>query len=219
MIFLSPVSSTTWLANSIWSLKTIVGGSGYVPGTYGNVPLTGGSGTGALAQQVVVDPTGTVTQVTTLEAPSNPSIIPVGTGYAVNDVLSASNSNLGGSGSGFSVEVASVQNTAYLTWSSGNISSLAGNSYGLVVTGVGVSGYNGVFTGTITGTSIAYPVVATLANSSGGNVTINIVPLLEGECFNVSDCNSSTWADVDIGGGSTHAKIRYNGSSLTVVGI
>jgi hypothetical protein len=88
---------------------TLGGGSGYVAGTYGDqaspsvvppgISLTGGSGTGAKA--IVVVGGGAVTNV-----------IPVaqGTGYLVGDVLSASNTNLGGSGSGFTYTLTSVGN-------------------------------------------------------------------------------------------------------------
>lgn len=66
-------------------------GTSYVNGTYTNVPLTGGSGSGAQATIVV---SGTaVTSVT---------ITTAGTGYLGEDNnLSASNTNLGGSGAGF----------------------------------------------------------------------------------------------------------------------
>jgi len=65
-------------------------GSGYVNGTYTNVPLTGGTGTSA--QATIVVSSGVVSSVT---------ITTFGSGYKVADVLSASNSNLGGAGSGF----------------------------------------------------------------------------------------------------------------------
>ena len=74
------------LAGSIVS-----GGTGYVSATYTAVPLTGGTGSGAQATVIVTG--GVVTSVTL----TNP-----GGGYSLNDTLSASNSNLGGSGSGFS---------------------------------------------------------------------------------------------------------------------
>jgi len=93
-ISIIPSAKTT---NIISALGTITGGSGYANGTYTNVPLTGGSGTGAVAATVVVS-VGTVTSVT---------IATNGTGvnYAYGDTLSASNTNLGGTGSGFSVPV------------------------------------------------------------------------------------------------------------------
>ena len=84
--------------NVIVALGAVTGGSGYsVPGTYTNVPLTGGSGTGAVATSIVVSG-GVVTSVTIATEGT-------GTNYAYGDVLSAATGNLGGSGSGFSVPV------------------------------------------------------------------------------------------------------------------
>jgi len=74
------------------------GGANYVNGTYTNVPLTGGSGTGELATIVVAN--NVVTSVT----PSLPS----GSGYVIGDVLSCAASSVGGSGSGFNIIVATV---------------------------------------------------------------------------------------------------------------
>lgn len=65
--------------------------------TYTAVPLTGGTGTGAIATISTVS--GAVTTVT---------ITTAGTGYTVGDTLSASNTNLGGVGSGFSVPVSTT---------------------------------------------------------------------------------------------------------------
>ncbi len=81
----------------IVSLGTIVGGSGYTNGTYTDVPLTGGTGTGAEATIVVAD--GAVTKVT---------ITKDGKGYAVADELTATAAKVGGSGSGFKVPVKTV---------------------------------------------------------------------------------------------------------------
>src|ERR1700732_2417857 len=72
-------------------LGSITGGSGYINGTYGGVPLTGGNGSNATANITVSG--GSVTQVAIL----NPGVT-----YVVGNVLSASAANLGGSGSGFS---------------------------------------------------------------------------------------------------------------------
>lgn len=84
-------------AGSIEALGAITGGALYVAGTYDNVPLTGGTGTGATARITVV--AGEVNSVV-LES--------FGAGYAVSDSLSASNTNIGGAGSGFAVSVAAV---------------------------------------------------------------------------------------------------------------
>ena len=82
---------------NIVSLGTIVGGSLYTDGTYTDVPLTGGTGTGAKATIEVED--GAVTKVT---------ITNDGKGYAVGDELSAAAAKVGGTGSGFKVPVTAV---------------------------------------------------------------------------------------------------------------
>jgi len=83
--------------SSVKTLGTITGGAGYVIGTYTNVTLTGGSGSGAKATVTVA--LGAVTAVTVTSR---------GAGYQVGDVLSASNTELGGTGAGFSVPVATL---------------------------------------------------------------------------------------------------------------
>ena len=75
------------------------GGSTYVNGTYYNVPLTGGAGSGAKANITVSG--GAVTGVAIENSVRN-------AGYLVGDTLSASNTNLGGTGSGFVFTVASI---------------------------------------------------------------------------------------------------------------
>ena len=37
--------------------------------------------------------------------------------------------------------------------------------------------------------------------------------------FDISDCNTATWGAVATGGGTTSAKIRWNGTNWTVLGI
>lgn len=93
-------SGATVLAIQTSTLKTlgaITGGSGYVNGSYTNVPLTGGSGFSATANITVSG--GAVTAVTLQNR---------GGGYQIGDSLSASNTNLGGTGSGFSVPVTAI---------------------------------------------------------------------------------------------------------------
>jgi hypothetical protein len=81
----------------ILTLNTLVGGSSYTNGTYTGVSLTGGVGTGAKATIVVSG--GAVTTVTLTAA---------GNGYAVGNTLSATASSIGGTGSGFSIKVATI---------------------------------------------------------------------------------------------------------------
>jgi hypothetical protein len=40
----------------------------------------------------------------------------------------------------------------------------------------------------------------------------------EGDCYNVSDANTATWGANPLGGGSNHAKVRWNGTKWTVMG-
>ena len=86
-----------YAGGQIVTLGAITAGSGYVNGTYNGVPLTGGAGSGATATVVVSG--GAVTAVYFESA---------GVNYAAANSLSASNANLGGSGSGFAVAVSTV---------------------------------------------------------------------------------------------------------------
>jgi len=81
-------------------------GSGYVPGLYQNIPLTGGSGQSAYAD-FLVGSSGTVTSFTLQNG---------GNFYAVNDVLGVSASSLGGSGSGFAINVNTINNSNGTSW-------------------------------------------------------------------------------------------------------
>ena len=84
---------------TILSFGSAVSGSGYTDGTYTDVPLTGGSGSGALAN-IVVASGGVATGSTLVDG---------GSGYKDTDQLSADDASLGGgSGSGFTIEVDSV---------------------------------------------------------------------------------------------------------------
>lgn len=84
-------------SDGVRTLNTLVGGSGYVNGTYTNVSLTGGSGAGAKATIVVGG--GAVTSVT---------VTTVGAGYQNGNTLSAPNTSLGGTGAGFSINVSAL---------------------------------------------------------------------------------------------------------------
>lgn len=82
----------------ILTLNTLVGGTLYTAGTYNGVSLTGGTGTGATAN-IVVGGGGAVTSVT---------LVSGGSGYDVNETLSAAAASIGGTGSGFSIKVATT---------------------------------------------------------------------------------------------------------------
>jgi hypothetical protein len=84
-------------SSNIKTLGAITPGSGYVNGSYTNVTLTGGTGSGAKATIGVAGG-----QVTTL------TITARGAGYLVGDVLSATAASLGGTGAGFSIPVTAI---------------------------------------------------------------------------------------------------------------
>jgi hypothetical protein len=84
-------------SSAIQTLGSITGGSGYVNGTYTNVPLTGGSGGNATAT-IVVSGTAVTSVTITLR----------GADYIIGNTLSASNTNLGGTGAGFSIPVTAI---------------------------------------------------------------------------------------------------------------
>ena len=86
-----------YTANGILTLKNRVDGTLYTNGTYTNVPLTGGTGNGAQATIVVSG--GGVTSVT---------LTKTGSGYTVDNELSASSVDIGGTGSGFKIYVDTV---------------------------------------------------------------------------------------------------------------
>jgi hypothetical protein len=82
------------------SLGPIVPGSGYHNATFTNVPLTGGTGTGATANITV---SGTAVTAVTM--------VNKGSAYSIGDVLSTLADNLGGTGSGFSVTVLAIDSS------------------------------------------------------------------------------------------------------------
>lgn len=83
--------------NGVATLGAPTGGTGYTNGSYTDVPLSGGAGNGATANITVEG--GAVTVVT---------IVSRGQGYAATDALTAAAADLGGTGSGFTVAVATV---------------------------------------------------------------------------------------------------------------
>jgi hypothetical protein len=91
------VINTAATTGAIAVLGAITAGTLYTNGTYTNVPLTGGTGSGAQATIVVSG--GGVTAVTLTKQ---------GTGYTANDSLSAAAANIGGTGSGFAIPVSSI---------------------------------------------------------------------------------------------------------------
>ena len=95
------------------------------------------------------------------------------------------------------------------------------------VVGASPSGYNGAFSGAAATGVLTMTYTQADPGSptgSGGTVVINpsvntLANTLEGDCYNVSDSDASAWgANPTSGGGTIHAKVRWNGRNWTVVG-
>jgi hypothetical protein len=102
LTYLKAPTQTVWgytLSGAIATTTNVTGGTGYVNGTYTNVPLTGGSGNSALAT-IVVSGGGVATT----------TITSGGFSYKVSDTLSASNIYLGGTGANYQIVVSSITN-------------------------------------------------------------------------------------------------------------
>jgi len=100
-----------------------------------------------------------------------------------------------------------------------------GITFNIYVQGMTPSGYNGAFTGAVAATSntLTYTVSNPGGSGSGGAILVNpdnfgVLNAKEGDCYNVSDASMAAWGAKPIGGGSTHAKVRWNGSSWTIMG-
>lgn len=100
--FYYPVSI---VQGQIATFYTPVGGSLYTNGNYQNVQLTGGNGSGAIATITVAG------NVVTSVVPNDG-----GSFYIAGDVLSANTSDLGGTGSGFTITVATANNPNGTSW-------------------------------------------------------------------------------------------------------
>lgn len=88
------------MSGSILTFSGLTGGTSYADGTYTNVPLKGGFG--ILATATIIVSGNAVTSVT---------IANTGANFLVGDVLSTPNTFLGGTGSGFSITVATISNS------------------------------------------------------------------------------------------------------------
>ena len=85
---------------------TLTGGTLYTPGLYQNTSFTGGSGSGATCD-ILVNSSGNVSTVTLQNG---------GNFYQAGDVLSVATSSIGGTGSGFSIKVATIGNANGQSW-------------------------------------------------------------------------------------------------------
>lgn len=96
----------TIVQGQITLIAVTAAGTLYVPGTYENVSLTGGSGSGATAT-ITVNSSGVV---------SSASLTDGGQFYVVGNTLSATASSLGGAGSGLVITVTGISNATGTSW-------------------------------------------------------------------------------------------------------
>jgi hypothetical protein len=101
-----PTSIVQGVINTLTN-TSLVGGTSYTNGVYPNVALTGGTGNGAIASIVVSG--NAVTSVTIKNG---------GSFYVAGNILSAAASSLGasGTGSGFTIPVATINNANGTSW-------------------------------------------------------------------------------------------------------
>lgn len=110
----------------LYYTTSLAGGTGYVDGVYKEVALTGGAGSGAIAEITVAG--GAVTNV---------FISNYGTGYVNGNVLTTSNANLGGSGSGFGITISNVSTVTHGSATAQTISSYFNPFYTYLSAGLG----------------------------------------------------------------------------------
>ena len=96
----------TIVQGQITLIAITAAGTLYVPGTYENVSLTGGSGSGATAT-ITVNSSGVVSSV---------SLTDGGQFYVVGNTLSATAASLGGAGSGLVITVTGISNATGTSW-------------------------------------------------------------------------------------------------------
>lgn len=204
------------VTNGVGTIGTVTGGSNYTNGTYTNIPLTGGSGTGA-----------TATIVVTSNAVSSVTITSRGNNYAVANTLSASASFIGsgiqtlgtvtGGGAYTSNGILTLKNrtagTGYTSGTYTDVSLTGGTGSGAKATIV-VSG-GGVSSVTMTSTGSGYTVDDELSASSG-----DIGGTGSGFKIFVATIGAATFTNVSLTGGSgtgAKATIVVSGGKVTTV--
>ena len=169
------------------------GGTGYENATYTNVPLTGGSGSGALATVVVSG--NTVSSVTITNS---------GRGYVDGESLTLPNTNIGGSGSGATLAAISIGGSGYIPGTYINVPLSSGSGVGAKATVVvGTNGKVTSVTTTDVGNGAYVPGdVLTLANANIGNSGSGVVigALSSGTpALAVAAGGTTTYTNVELG--------------------
>jgi len=195
------------IGSKILTRGAITGGAGYTNGTYVGVALTGGTGSGAIATIVVAG--NAVTGVTITNG---------GNYYNVGDVLSAPAASIGGTGSGFSVLVATVNGSFIPSdlnlWQFDSMFDSQGSNDQLLIAHAGQNlaqidaiVNTIVFAGDISGTNLA-PLADTAGSSpsgdlievSGGVVVLHPYVFVYGDNGLIKNCtagNPFNWNGAD----------------------
>lgn len=197
------------LGNGINTLTTgsLVGGANYGPGTYTNVPLTGGTGSGAQAT-ITVGVGGDVTAVTMTSR---------GVGYTVADSMSAAATNLGGFTNGIGTLGTITAGSNYTDGTFTGVPLTGGTGTGAVATIVVAS--NAVSSVTVTSKGNGYTVADSLSCSVGA-IGSGIQTL--GTVTGGSGYTNGTYTSVNLIGGSgtgAQATIVVAGGVVTTVTI
>ncbi len=184
------------------TLGTITGGSGYTDGTYNNVTLTYVSGK---------DPSPTPTADITVSggAVTAVTLVSGGSGVDTTTVLSANPSSIGGTGSGFSVPVASVtggSNNTALGYQAGYTSNFSyANTTGSNNTFLGYESGPGTSTQLQNATAIGTYSVVNASNA----LTLGCVSGTNG-------CTTSTLVGVDDSAPDATLSVRTGGQNAVV---
>jgi hypothetical protein len=166
------------LGGTIATFGILTSGSSYTDGVYLNVPLIGGTGTGAIADIIVT--AGIISTVT---------IVNGGTGYLTTDILSALAADIGGTGAGFSVAIATLRGSGFsvpLLMSTGAITGVVvdntGEGYAVISPYLVISNPgSGALTAVTLGTGLSATSIASIAVIQPGT---NYVLPISGTVFN-----------------------------------
>jgi hypothetical protein len=160
------------IGSGINTLGTVTGGAAYTNGTYTTVSLTGGSGTGAKATIVVAG--GKVTTVTITDR---------GRGYIASNIMSANSTDIGGTGSGFVVPVATIYSSTGFAVP--------------VATVVTSSGFSIPVSTVYASSGLAFT-VASLGSAGGFSVPVTFVRSSSGFQFKIFTVTQSSGFQVDV---------------------
>jgi hypothetical protein len=177
--------SAASIGNGVTAFGGITGGSGYVNGTYPNVTLTGGTGSGARATITVSG--GIVVAVTLTYG---------GVGYTASDSLTTANTNLGGTGSSFAVVASTVASSSGFQC---DVFSVSTGSVGAVTVTSDGSGYavNDILSASIEDIGGVSGIIGAIGSITAGNYYTNsttayVTASISGTVMTVTAVSSGT---------------------------